>query len=275
MVMPARTRPRPANIDLYNFGYPLSAADDARLTELLGAVLRNARRRQGELANSRHKISLGGDRAFLEQAEALAGLENGTLMMNDLSGKRRASWKHARFAAVHQAPGERGVCPLVKAESRRTGPSGVRKANYNWYLNHVLLSPDADQQTTCFKATTLSRRPLKRCETGRSFMLAKSRSGRAAATPRGRTAKLYALLVDSGFIAGRRTRAALAARTRSSSRNAFTNVTALIRCLCQPPDALIELGDFARAAPERHPRRPPLFKSSRRPLEHSLAMEGS
>ena len=52
-----------------------------------------------------HDLGLRGPR-LLEQAEALAGLEAGTLMMNDLGGKRRASLEGATpalRAAVRQA----------------------------------------------------------------------------------------------------------------------------------------------------------------------------
>src|SRR5436853_642371 len=76
-------------IDLHNFGYPLSPGEDARLTELLGAVpamLADARR---NLAGSQaHDLWAYGDRAFNEQAEVLGKLEAGTLVLNDLGGKR-------------------------------------------------------------------------------------------------------------------------------------------------------------------------------------------
>src|SRR3954452_15645744 len=69
------------NVDLHNFAYPLSAADDARLTELLGAVpamLTDARR---NLAGSEaHDLWAYGDRSVSEQAEVLAKLEAGTLV---------------------------------------------------------------------------------------------------------------------------------------------------------------------------------------------------
>ncbi|MEO6256815.1 MAG: DUF885 family protein, partial [Sphingomicrobium sp.] len=143
------------NIDLHNFRYPLSRADDAKLTELLGAVpamLGDAKR---NLAGSQaHELWAYGDRAFNEQAEVLEKLEAGTLVLNDLDGKRpanlagaspqlRTAVRDARLATVDFARWTKAEAP------RRTGPSGVGKANYNWYLKHVLLSPyDFDQQQT-------------------------------------------------------------------------------------------------------------------------------
>ena len=80
------------NIDLWQFGYPLSAADDARLAVQLEAVpqmLSDARR---NLAGSNaHDLWAYGDRAFREQAEALADWEAGKLSLNDLGGRRTAS----------------------------------------------------------------------------------------------------------------------------------------------------------------------------------------
>src|SRR4029453_13521534 len=141
------------NIDLYIFTYPLSAAADARLTELLGAVPAMLADAKVNLAESQaHDLWAYGDRAFNEQAEALAVLEAGTLTMNDLGGKRRASLDGAsprlRKAVRDAREATEQFAAWVKAEApRHVGPSGVGKANYNWYLSHVLLSPyDFDTQ---------------------------------------------------------------------------------------------------------------------------------
>ena len=265
------------NINLYIFTYPLSAAADARLTELLGAVPAMLADAKVNLANSQaHDLWAYGNRAFLEQAEVLAGLEAGTLIMNDLGGRRRATLEGATpalRAAVRQARlASEEFAQWVKAEApRRTGPSGVGKANYNWYLKHVLLSPwTFDQQ-----ATLLQR------ELDRSLASLRLEEVRNRAVPpiveitdpaeyrqfaEGRTAKLYALLVDSGFIADRPYyRAALAAQTGNyvapAERNFFTHVTALDPLpLASHQTHWIEL---ARLRQEPHPSsirdQPPLF----------------
>jgi len=265
------------NIDLYTFTYPLSPADDARLTQLLAAVPAMLADARVNLAGSQAgDLWTYGDRAFLEQAEALAGLEAGTLMMNDLGGKRRASLEGttpALRAAVRQARlASEEFARWIKAEApRRTGPSGVGKANYDWYLKHVLLSPwTFDQQVT------LLQRELDRSLA--SLRLEEVRNRAAPAIPEisdpaeyrrfaeRRTAKIYALLVDSGFIPDRPYyRAALAAQTGDyvapAERNFFSHVTALDPLpLLSHQTHWIEL---ARLRHEPHPSpirdEPPLF----------------
>ena len=265
------------NIDLHDFTYPLSADDDARLTELLGAVpalLSDARRNLA--ASQAHELWAYGDRAFNEQAEVLEKLEAGTLVMNDLGGKRPASLAGASpalRAAVRAARSATAdFARWIKAEApRRTGPSGVGKANYNWYLKHVLLSPyDFDAQTV------LLQRELDRSLA--SLRLEEVRNRAAPPIPEisdpaayrrmaeARTDKLYRLLVDAGFIADRPYyRAALAAQTGDytppAERNFFTHVTALDPLpLSSHQTHWIEL---ARLRHEPHPspirQRPPLF----------------
>jgi len=265
------------NIDLHDFTYPLSADDDARLTELLGAVpalLSDARRNLA--ASQAHELWAYGDRAFNEQAEVLEKLEAGTLVMNDLGGKRPASLagaSRALRAAVRDARSATAdFARWIKAEApRRTGPSGVGKANYNWYLKHVLLSRyDFDAQTV------LLQRELDRSLA--SLRLEEVRNRAAPPIPEisdpaayrrmaeARTDKLYRLLVDAGFIADRPYyRAALAAQTGDytppAERNFFTHVTALDPLpLSSHQTHWIEL---ARLRHEPHPspirQRPPLF----------------
>jgi len=265
------------NIDLYNFTYPLTAADDARLTELLSAVPAMLSDAQRNLAASQaHDLWAYGDRAFNEQAEVLEKLEAGTLVMNDLGGKRPASLAGAS-PALHAAVRNARIATTdfarwIKAEApRRTGPSGVGKANYNWYLKNVLLSPyDFDQQRT-----------LLQRELDRSLASLRLEEVRNRAAPpiveisdpvayrrmaEAHTEKLYRLLVDAGFISDRPYyRAALAAQTVDytppAERNFFTHVTALDPLpLSSHQTHWIEL---ARLRHEPHPspvrQQPPLF----------------
>ncbi len=231
------------NIDLHNFRYPLSPADDARLTQLLGAVpamLGDARR---NLAPSRaHDLWVYGDRAFIEQADVLAKLEAGTLVLNDLGGKRPASLDGASPAlhsAVHAARlATEEFARWIKAEApRRVGPSGIGKANYDWYLTHVTLSPYSfDQQVTLLQRELDRSLASLRLEEVRNRALPPIAEISDPAAYRrfaeARTEKLYRLLVDAGFIADRPYyRAALAAQTSTytppAERNFFTHVTAL------------------------------------------------
>jgi len=265
------------NIDLHNFTYPLSPTDDAKLTELLGAVpalLTDARR---NLAGSQaHDLWAYGDRAFNEQAEVLARLEAGTLVLNDLGGKRPASLEGAspalRAAVTNARVATEQFAQWIRAEApKRTGPSGVGKANYNWYLKHVLLSPyDFDQQQVLLQRELDRSLASLRLEEVRNRALPPIAEISDPAAYRRmaeqRTDKLYRLLVDSGFISDRPYyRAALLGQvgdyTPPADRNFFTHVTALDPLpLSSHQTHWIEL---ARLRHEPHPSpirdTPPLF----------------
>ena len=231
------------NIDLYNFTYPLSPADDARLTELIGGVPALLDEARANLADSQaHDLWAYGDRAFNEQAEVLAKLEAGTLVLNDLGGKRPASLQGAspalRAAVANARKATEQFAEWIRAEApKRNGPSGVGKANYNWYLKHVLLSPyDFDQQQV------LLQRELDRSLASLRLEEVRNRAAPPIAEisdpaayrkmAEQRTDKIYRLLVDSGFITDQPYfRAALAGQTSDytppAERNFFTHVTAV------------------------------------------------
>ena len=231
------------NVDLWQFTYPLRRADDARLAVQLEAVPKLlADARTNLRPSTAHDLWAYGDRAFTEQADALAQLEAGTLSLNDLGGRRtaaltgasprlRAAVRNARLATTEFAAWIRSEAP------RRTGPSGVGRDNYNWYLKNVLLSPyDYDQQVT------ILQRELDRALA--SLRLEETRN--RAAPPIGqindpaafrrmaeaREQHLYQFLTSAGFIPDRPYyRAALFGQlgdyTPPEQRNFFTHVTAL------------------------------------------------
>ena len=265
------------NVDLHDFTYPLSPADDARLTELLGAVPALLGDAKHNLAASQaHDLWAFGDRAFNEQAEVLANLEAGTLVMNDLGGKRRADLAGASpalLAAIHNARiATEDFARWIKAEApRRTGPSGVGKANYNWYLKHVLLSPyDFDQQQVLLQRELDRSLASLRLEEVRNRALppiaelSDPAAYKQMAWPTAKSS--IRLLVDTGFIADRPYyRDALLAQTvdytAPADRNFFTHVTALDPLpLSSHQTHWIEL---ARLRHEPHPspirQSPPLF----------------
>lgn len=265
------------NIDLWKYRWPLTKADDAKLTEQLSAVsalLADARiNLQGSQA---HDLWAYGDRAFNEQAQALAALEQGTLSLNDLGGRRTVSLTGAspalRAAVARARVASEQFAAWIKAEApRRTGPSGVGKDNYNWYLKHVLLSPlDFDQQKV------LLQRELDRSLA--SLRLEEMRNRAAPPLPElrdpaaykrmalARQERMYRLLVDAGFIVDKPYyRSALFGQlgdyTPPEKRNFFTHVTALDPLpLSSHQFHWIEL---ARLVHEPHPSpirdTPPLF----------------
>lgn len=265
------------NIDLHNYRWPLKPADDARLTEQLAAI-------PGLLADARinlapsqaHDLWAFGDRAFVEQADNLAALQAGTLSLNDLGGKRTVSLAGASpalRAAVDAARiATEDFARWIKLEApRRTGPSGIGKTEYDWYLTNVLMSPYSfdDQKVLLQRELDRALASLRLEEVRNRYAppiaeISDPAAYRALAEQR--TAKLYALLVDAGFITDRPYyRAALAGQTGvytpPAQRNFFTHVTALDPLpLLSHQTHWIELARL-RFAPHPSPIRdtPPLF----------------
>src|SRR5215211_7970627 len=124
------------NIDLFAYQFPLSSDDDARLTELIGAIPALLADARVNLAGSTARdLWAYGDRAFADQADFLAQWQNGDLEVRDLGGPRKISLDGASRelkAAVEKARVASGdFAGWVKAEApKRQGPSGVGKVNY-------------------------------------------------------------------------------------------------------------------------------------------------
>jgi Bacterial protein of unknown function (DUF885) len=141
------------NIDLFAYNWPLSKADDAKLAGLIGGVPKLLADAKINLAGgTAHDLWAYGDRAFKEQSEVLAALEAGTLSMRTLEGHKKATITGASpklIAAIRAARGASDdFARWVAAQAPgKTGPSGVGKENYNWYMKHVTLNPyDWDAQ---------------------------------------------------------------------------------------------------------------------------------
>ncbi len=141
------------NIDLYDYKFPLSAADDARLTKAMAAIPGNLAAAKRNLAPSTaHDLWVYGDRAFKEQSAGLASLRAGTLVLRTLDGRVPATMTGASpalLAAIDAAKAATDdFAGWIAAEApKHLGPSGVGKDNYNWYAKHVMLLPyDWDAQ---------------------------------------------------------------------------------------------------------------------------------
>ena len=231
------------NIDLFAYDWPLSKPDDAKLTVLIGAVPKMLADARTNLADgTAHDLWAYGDRAFTEQAEVLAALEAGTLSMRTLDGHRTATITGASpelIAAIRAArAASEGFARWVAAEApRRTGPSGVGKVNYNWYMTHVTLNPhDWDEQVI------LLQRELDRALASLRLEEARNRAlpPIAAITDpvayrtmaEARTAKFNDFMITSGLMPNRSYfRAAMSAQTSTytprADRNFFSNGAAL------------------------------------------------
>ena len=231
------------NIDLFAYKFPLSPADDAKLTELIGAIPALLADAKVNLARSTaHDLWAYGDQAFAGQADFLAQWQKGVLQLRDLGGTRKISLdgtSPALKAAVEKARvASADFAACVKAEApKRQGPSGVGKANYDWWLKNVMLSPlTYDQQVG------LLERELDRSLASLRLEEARNRDqppitpiddpAAYAAMSRAHAEKLYRLWVDTGTIADKpHAHDALLAQAPTyvplADRNFFSHVTAL------------------------------------------------
>ncbi|MBC7497528.1 MAG: DUF885 family protein [Sphingomonadaceae bacterium] len=231
-------------IDLFKFAYPLSRADDRKLTELLGGVAATLTAARVNLASSNAAdLWLYGDRAFREQSEVLAALDRGDLKMRTFSGEQAASLAGASPAlrkAVRDAKAATdSFADWIAAEApKKIGPSGVGKANYDWYVAHVDLSPYTwDQQATLLQRELDRALASLRLEEVRNRNLPPITPIDEAIVYRrmaeAKTAKFNDFLVTTGLVPDKPYfRKAMEAQTSNyaapaSDRNFFAHVTAL------------------------------------------------
>jgi len=231
------------NIDLFAYTWPLSRADDRRLTEALGGIPAMLTAARTNLAGSNARdLWVYGDRAFREQSEVLAALDHGTLVMRTLEGHLPATMTGAS-PGLRRAIGEAkaatdAFAQWIAAEApNKTGPSGVGKANYDWYVAHVELSPyNWDQQVILLQRELDRALASLRLEEVRNRALppivpiedpvAYRRMADA------KTARFNDFLVDTGMVPDKPYfRAAMAAQTSDyvppEGRNFFSHGTAL------------------------------------------------
>ena len=265
------------NIDLFAFSWPLSRADDRRLTSMLEAIPATLAAARVNLVGSEARdLWVYGDRTFREQSKVLAALGAGTLVMRTQSGAVPATMTGASPALRHAIDDARaatdGFASWIAAEApRKTGPSGIGKANYDWYAAHVQLSPYGWEQQRLLLQRELDRSLASlRLEEVRNRKLPATVSIEAPVAFRSmalaKTARFNDFLVDAGFVPDQPYfRAAMVAQTSNyaapQDRNFFANVTALDPLpLLSHSTHWIEL---ARLAHEPHPsvvrRTPPLF----------------
>ena len=264
-------------IDLFAYRWPLSAADQTKLARQLEMVAPLLAQAKVNLAPSTAQdLWAYGAQGFVDQAEALAKLEKGTLILRDLEGYRTVSLKGASprlVAAVASArKATTDFAGWVKGEApERSGPSGVGKDNYDWWLKNVLLNPYSfDEQVV------ILQRELDRSLA--SLRLEEVRNRKLPATAEvtdpvayrrlaeQRTERLWRFMVNAGFFADTpHSRAALVAQTvdytAPEKRNFFTHINAL-----DPTPLMthfVHWNELARLKHEPHPspirRTAPLF----------------
>jgi uncharacterized protein (DUF885 family) len=152
-------------IDLYAYSFPLKPADQQALTCALAGIPALLEQAKVNLHDSDARdLWVYSVRSLREQSELLKQLQAGSLDMRTLEGPNHADLAHASRALLASIQRARaatdGFIDWLNAEApSKTGPSGVGKENYNWYVQKVHLVPyDWDQQET------LLRRELERAQ---------------------------------------------------------------------------------------------------------------
>ena len=135
-------------IDLWTYEYPLSPADAAELAGRIEAIPPLLDQARGNLTGNARDLWTAGFRSFDGQKadlEALATEVRGTSARLDAAiAGAIAATEQFRAWLVEQAPS-------------KTGPSGVGKDNYTWYMRNVHLVPYSWEEQV-----TLMRRELAR-----------------------------------------------------------------------------------------------------------------
>ncbi|MDV6331175.1 DUF885 family protein [Asticcacaulis sp. 201] len=155
-------------IDLQTYRYPLSKADQKTLTCQIGAIPAILEQAKINLRDSNARdLWVYGTRAFREQSATLAALQDGTLDMRTLEGRVHGSLKGADKALITAVAKAKAATDAFQqwldAEApSKTGPSGVGKDNYDWYMKNVHLVPYtwAEQETLLKRELERSRASL-------------------------------------------------------------------------------------------------------------------
>jgi hypothetical protein len=163
---------------------PLSRAQSADLAAKLRTIrpLLDAARRNLASGNAKD-LWVGGVRAFEEQSEALRTLA-GRVAAEDTA--LAAATAEARAATDSFAAWLRAEAP------KKTGPSGIGKAHYTWYLRNVLLVPLSWEEEV-----TILRRELARAHA--SLRLEENRNRHLPPMPVANTLEAYAALQETAI----------------------------------------------------------------------------
>ena len=139
-------------IDLWTYEYPLSDEDAAELAERIGAIpilLDRARENlTGPLSGNAHDLWMAGLRSFRAQSRDLTGL---AIRVDGTSPALDQAIANARLATDEFHDWIEQLAPT------KTGPSGIGRENYTWYMQNVHLVPFSWEEQV-----TLMRRELAR-----------------------------------------------------------------------------------------------------------------
>ncbi len=137
-----------AIIDLWTYDFPLAPAGEARLTAQLRTIPALLRQGRVNLTGSAQELWLAGIKNIKDQAEQLQGLA-------EQAQGAGAEFKQALAAASESTT--LFAAWLEQQAPSKTGPSGVGKENYTWYLRNVNLVPLTWQEEVTILQRELAR----------------------------------------------------------------------------------------------------------------------
>ena len=172
-----------ALVELWTYEFPLDAAAAARLTRELGTIPPLLQQARHNLTGDARDLWIAGARTMRQQETALRTL--GGQLGVDAPAALRGALRAARQAT------QTFVGWLNEQAPQKTGPSGIGKEHYTWYLQNVHLVP-----MTWEDELRLLRRELDRAWTNLKLEEHRNRALppiQPAATP-----AAYAALADEG-----------------------------------------------------------------------------
>ncbi len=122
-----------ALLELWSYSFPLTSGEEARLTEELGVIPPLLAQARVNLTGNARDLFVAGIEPLRDQADTL----------EELNGRVKADASEELLAALAAAAqATRDLVLWLEAEApTRTGPSGVGKEDYTWYLQNVHLVP--------------------------------------------------------------------------------------------------------------------------------------
>jgi hypothetical protein len=135
-------------IDLWTYDYPLSSEDAAELAERIGAVPGLLDQARTNLTGDARDLWMAGFRSFRGQVADLEGL-----------GERVAGTDPTLDEAILAArEASRAFLLWLEEEApSKTGPSGVGRENYTWYMQNVHLVPYSWEEQVALMRRELAR----------------------------------------------------------------------------------------------------------------------
>ena len=122
-----------ALLELWTYDFPLTAAEEQRLSAELAVIPPLLSQARENLTGNARDLFVAGIETVRQQVDALDELS--TRVAGDASAELRTALDQARDAT-------RSMVAWLESEApTRTGPSGVGKENYTWYLQNVHLVP--------------------------------------------------------------------------------------------------------------------------------------